>query len=91
MDLTKYNTPGPGTYSIEEKSKRNGIKFPKSLRKNDANSIKPGPGSYCPTGAALKTTPSFTMQSRDQNLQRSIERYQELVPGPGAYATVLGR
>ncbi|CAI2365887.1 unnamed protein product [Moneuplotes crassus] len=90
MDLVKYNSPGPGSYNIEEKSNKNGIKFPKSRRKDGLKAFEPGPGSYCPTGAFLKSNPSFTMQSRDQNLQRSIEKYQELVPGPGAYSTFIG-
>mmetsp|Transcript_16644 Transcript_16644/g.14548 ORF Transcript_16644/g.14548 Transcript_16644/m.14548 type:complete len:150 (+) Transcript_16644:914-1363(+) len=90
--LSNFNNPGPGSYAVEEKIKE-GIKFAKSKRKGFNSQIEdPGPGSYNNSvNVVLQRKPAFTMRTKDEKYKRSIDRYKEGIPGPGAYDSLYNR
>jgi len=91
VSLSKYSTPGPGSYNIDE-NKRNGVKFSKSYRKGIMNSItNPGPGSYEAGNPSLKCNPSFTIRQKETKLARSIEKYKNDIPAPGFYTSAYNK
>lgn len=91
ISLTKYQTPGPGSYDSNEKLK-NGVKFSLSKRKEmSKTSIEPGPGAYNTNSITMKQNPSFTMRPSDAKLKNSLNRYKESIPGPGTYESSFER
>lgn len=91
LNLIKHETPGPGTYDLSDQA-HHGAKFSRSLRKDIAdNSRTPGPGAYKNNDFVMKQNPSFSMRPNNKNLQKSIDKYQEGIPGPGMYSDTFHR